>query len=73
MATGVCAAHVPCALPSWVPCIPQRSLHTLLHSQPRQEPLWTQGNFSEMTALPRPGAAWYRGAPEPGTAADGLR
>lgn len=71
MATGV--AHVPCALPSWVPCILQRSLHTLLHSQPWQEPLWTQrGNFSEMTALPRPRAAWYCRAPELGTAADGL-
>jgi len=72
MAMGAPTARVPHALPSWVPCVQHQSVQTLLCGQPQREPLWTQGNFSKMTALPRPGAAWYCGAPELGTAADGL-
>lgn len=72
MAPGAPKARAPPCLPSWVLCVQQRSVQTLLRSQPQQEPLWTQGNFSKMTALPRPGAAWYCRAPELGTAADGL-
>lgn len=36
-------------------------MKSLLCSQLQWEALWTQSNFSKMTALPRPGAAWYCG------------
>lgn len=58
--------------PSWMPCVQWQSMKSLLCSQPQWEPLWTQGNFSKITASPRPGAAWYCGAPGLGAATDGL-